>query len=392
MIDLDLTPADEEVLAVARRQADIYRAHAKRLDREIDYSKGDFAEQLKIPGEDEFVHVRNLAQERAAETSAFEIIDALIYMEEMSGFKPSYHKGHGDDSLDLSLARKLLKIIGTEEQIELYSKDHFAWGMSEPQTGADPAALRTKAVYDAATDEWVVNGEKVFTSTATQADGVMVLCRCHGPEGDEGIGIVLLRKGTPGYAVSPQMKKLGLRNWDTVGVSFSDCRVPNVARLRGNLKDALSIFNGTRAIIAGQALGYARTAMNVLRDELQRMGTAVDYGADLAQRTAIEDRLVRLEALYDATYLTMLHAKWHEGARGRDKFYPSLAKMKAGLAVRKIITEVMNILGPMSTTERLPVEQALRDSRILDIYEGPNEVQKLLLGRVLLGYGAKDLN
>ena len=168
MIDLDLTPADEEVLAVARRQADIYRANAKRIDKEIDYARGDHAQQLKIPGEDEFVHVRNLALDRAAETSAFEIIDALIYMEEMSGFKPSYYKTHGADGLDLSLARKLLKAIGTEEQIALFGEAHFAWGMSEPQTGADPAALRTKAVYDPATDEWVVNGEKVFTSVPSQ--------------------------------------------------------------------------------------------------------------------------------------------------------------------------------------------------------------------------------
>lgn len=392
MIDLDLTEADEEVLAIVRRQADVYRAHAKRIDKEVDYSKPDFAEHLKVPGEEKFVHVRKLARERADEMSAFEVMDALIYLEEATGFKPLYYTGRDADKLDLSLAGKLIKLIGTDEQIALWKDKHFAWGMSEPSSGADPAALRTRAVYDAAADEWVVNGEKVFTSTATHADGVMVLCRCIGPDGDEGIGIVMVANGTPGYSVSPQMQKLGLRNWDTVSTFFADCRVPAVCRVRGNLKSALAIFNGTRALIGGQALGYARVAMDVLRKALADKGQSIDYAAELSERTAIQDRLIRLEALYDATYLTVIHAKWHESVHGQDKFYPSLAKMKAGLAVRKIITECMSILGPSSSSERLPVEQALRDSRILDIYEGPNEVQRLLLGRVLLDYSAKDLN
>ena len=88
----------------------------------------------------------------------------------------------------------------------------------------------------------------------------------------------------------------------------------------------------------------------------------------------------------------MLHAKWHEQARGPGKFYPSLAKCKAGLMVRKLINDCMDILGPESASEKLPVEQALRDARILDIYEGPNEAQRLLMARTLLNYSAKELN
>jgi acyl-CoA dehydrogenase len=392
MVDFELTQADQEVLAEARRQAKIYRENARRIDHTMDFTRPDYAEQLKAPGEENFVHVRNMAAEREEETSGLAILEALIYLEESYGLKPVYWRGKGADVLNVSLAGKLIEIIGTPEQVEYWKDKYPAWGMTEPNAGSDPASLRTTAVFDSKTQEWVINGEKIFTSNATQADGVMALCRCHGPEGDEGIGIVLVEKGTPGYTISPQMEKLGLRNWDTVGVSFMDCRVPANARLRGNLKSALSIFNGTRGVIAAQALGYAKIAMDLVRERLASLGRNLDYSQDLIDRSAIEDRLLKLEALWEATYLTVLHTQWHGQTHGADKFYPSLAKMKGGLAVRKIIPECLNILGLLGTSENYAVEQALRDSRILDIYEGPNEAQRLLLGRALLNYTAKELN
>lgn len=392
MIDFELTEGDKEVIGVARRQAELSQKRAKGIDRTMEFDQPDFARQFAFDDDDEIVHVRELAERRADDLSGLTLIEPLIYLEESYGFKPLFWKGQNADAMNVSLSGKLIEKVGTPEQIEAFSDLYLAWGMSEPNGGSDPASMRTIATYDAATDEWVINGEKIFSSNATHADGILVMCRAVGPQGDEGISLFVVTKGMAGYGVGPQMDKLGLRNWDTVATFFMDVRVPARNRLQGNLKDALSIFNGTRALIAAQALGYARVALDLVRDKYAEQVKAIDYSGPLASRSAIEDRIIRMEALWDATYLTMLHAKWHEQAVGAGKFYPSLAKCKAGIMVRKLIADCMDILGPESASEALPVEQALRDARILDIYEGPNEAQRLLLGRTLLNYSAKELN
>jgi acyl-CoA dehydrogenase len=392
MIDFDLTDADKEVLAVARRQAALYQKNAKNIDRSLDFESPDFRKQFEFDGDTELVHVRELAAARADDLSGMTIIEPLIYLEESYGFKPLYWYGEKDDAMSVSLAGKLIEKVGTAEQAGKWKNSYFCWGMSEPGGGADPAAMRTTAVYDEVRDEYVINGEKIFSSNATHADGILVMCRTIGEHGPEGISLFVVEKGMPGYGIGPQMDKLGLRNWDTVATSFMDVRVPAMHRLQGNLKDALSIFNGTRALIAAQAMGYARVALDAIREQLAARGKPVNYAASVGERTAIEDRVMRLEALWDASYLTMLHAKWHEQEKGADKFYPAVAKAKAGQAVRRLISECMDILGPDSLSERYPVEQAFRDARIMDIYEGPSETQKLLIGRSLLGYSARELN
>lgn len=392
MIDLDMNPADAEIVALARAQAAVHLAHAPHIDHTMDFTRENYGEQLAPPDAGKLVHLRELARRRADDLSGLVIIEPLILIEESYGLKPLYWQGAGADMMNISVSGLLLERIGTPEQIARWGDKYLAWGMTEPGGGSDPASMKTRAVYDAATDRWVINGEKTFSSNATQADGILVMCRTTGPQGDEGISLFIVDKGMPGYEIGPQMDKLGLRNWDTVATSFMDVRVEPERRLQGNLKDALSIFNGTRALIAAQGLGFARIALDQVGDMLAARGDAPDYGGTLADRSAVEDRLLRLEALYDATYLTMLHAKWREQAHGPDKFYPAVAKCKAGLAVRRLISECMDILGPESTTALHRVEQAFRDARILDIYEGPSETQRLIIGRQLLGLSASELN
>jgi acyl-CoA dehydrogenase len=392
MIDFELTKGDEEVIGLAREQAIGFQRRAKQIDRTMEFASSDFREQFAFDGQDEMVHIRNFAKDHADDLSGMTMIEPLIYLEESYGFKPLYWQGEDSDAMNVSLSGKLIDKVGAPEQVAAFRHLYLAWGMSEPGGGSDPASMRTVANYDADADEWVINGEKIFSSNATHADGILVMCRAVGPGGDEGISLFVVTKGMDGYGVGPQMDKLGLRNWDTVATSFMDVRVPPMNRLQGNLKDALSIFNGTRALIAAQALGYARVALDLVRGKYAEGGRQINYAGSLATRSAVEDRIMRLEAMWDATYLTMLHAKWHEQAHGAGKFYPALAKCKAGLMVRKLIGECMDILGPESAGEHLPVEQALRDARILDIYEGPNETQRLLMARTLLNYSAKELN
>ena len=391
MIDFELTEADQEILDIARHQGRTYREHAKRLDCKMSFGT-EHRQAFAVPGEESFVHLRERAAARAPETSGTVVLDALIYLEETYAGKPLYWRGRGADSFDVDLGHRLLAAIGTPEQQQRWDDKLLVWGMSEPGAGSDPAAMRTTAVFDAGTGEWVINGEKTFITLGESADGVIVMCRCIGPDGFEGIGPIVVEKGTPGFSVGPQMKKLGLHNWDTVSLAFMDCRVPEDHYIRGNLKNALSVYNGTRATIAAAALGHARIALDGVKEHLSKRGVIIDYAADACARPAAVDRLMRLEALWEATYLTMLHAKWREQTFGPDKFYPSVAKLKGGLMARRIIGECMSILGPASASVEFPFEQAYRDARIQDIYEGPSEIQRLILGRVLLGYSAKELS
>ncbi|MFD2500264.1 acyl-CoA dehydrogenase family protein [Rhizorhabdus histidinilytica] len=181
MIDFELTDGDKEVIALARRQAIGFQKRAKGIDRTMEFDRPDFAEQFAFEGQEDIVHVRDFAHQRADDLSGLTIIEPLIYLEESYGFKPLYWQGENADAMNVSLSGKLIEKVGTPEQIAAFQPLYLAWGMSEPNGGSDPASMRTVATYDAATDEWVINGEKIFSSNATHADGILVMCRAVGP-------------------------------------------------------------------------------------------------------------------------------------------------------------------------------------------------------------------
>ena len=313
----------------------------------------------------------------------------------------------GDYSLQMQrpkggLGNAALRAAGTPEQQERWQGLTLAMAITEPGCGSDPSMLQMTAVLDEATNEWVLNGEKIFVTAGCRADGVVVWATIDKSAGRAGIKSFLIEKGTPGFIVSGKEKKLGIRADDTAAYVFQDCRIPRENLLGGNetipkkssggFRGVMKTFNMTRPGVAAIGLGMARAALDLVGDEFQRAGVEIEYGGSARGRSALADKLMRLEGLYEAALLTILRAAWLSGEGRPNNLEASVCKAKTGAAVREITQGCIEILGPMGISREHLLEKWFRDVRITDIYEGTGEIQRMIIARGLLGYSRAELN
>ena len=398
MINLELSDRDAEIVSEAHRQAEIYSKYATKFDKTQDHTISPDV-LFAVPEEESFPNVRKLAMEAQgeADVSCFEVLSALILVEETWGAKPYYPRGEDADMMDGSIAQKLVKAASTPEQAVEWVDNSLwiAWGMTEPNAaGSDPSTLEAKAEWDEKSGEWIINGEKTFISNPNMSDSVVLMAKAFGKGLEGTIVPFMVAKDNPGMTIGPQMKKLGLHQWDTAGLSLVDCRVPDKDRLQGDLRTALTQFNLTRGYLGAQALGAARAALDAVRETIQAEGIEIDYAAPLSERPAIVDRFIKLEEEYESAWLSVMNAMWckHHSPGQAEAQYASLAKFVGAGVGRKILRLCIDMLGQDASSKSYRLEQAMRDSRVLDIYEGPGIVLKLFYARWMLGLPKKLLN
>jgi acyl-CoA dehydrogenase len=381
MVDFDPTPFDFELLRLTHRQALIARSRARHYERSGEAVPDELPEARHEP------NVRQLLQARAAESSGLILMDALLYLEEVWGTIP-FRKS---SNRSVFLGNKLLEVLGTPEQIDLWNDRSIAIALTEPSAGSDPSMIRALAVRDADGSGWVLNGEKIFISLAHSCDSVLVFARFR--DGlESGLGIFVVDKGIAGFSVGPPLEKLGQRTWDTANLIFVDCRLPAGAKLVGSMKNVLTVFNHSRPFVAAIGLGFARAALDFTRETLVSAGCEIDYETPSLRSPASVERFVRLEARYEAAKLAFVHAKWVEQTRGADKIEAAVTKASGGQVARQITQECIAILGAEAASEHHLLEMWFRDARVCDIYEGPGEVNRLIIARDVLGYSAADLS
>jgi len=391
VINLELSAREEEVLAEAHRQALIYRKHAPGFDKTVDHAIP--AEILfAVPEEANFPHIRKMVQADSEGLGNYDLIDALIALEESWGGKVVHMRGLNSDMWNYALSQRLIRAVGTPEQVSQWGDaKNIAWGMTEPAAGSDPASMLTAARWTG--EKWIINGEKIFISFATAAQAVVIMARAFGQGLENVITPFVVARSNRGMILSGQMEKLGQKQWDTVSIALVDCEVPESARLKGNLVKALSMFNATRGVLAAQAIGLAKASLDILRDVLVQRGITVDYGAPLSSRPAVVDRLIKLEEAYEAAWLMMVHTRWRLGqTTGLEAQYASLSKFYASAAARKICRECIDLLGQDASGKSYFLEQAMRDSRLFDIYEGAGDVLRIFVARWILGLKKGELN
>jgi acyl-CoA dehydrogenase len=153
----------------------------------------------------------------------------------------------------------------------------------------------------------------------------------------------------------------------------------------------MKTFNMTRPAVAAIGLGIAQAALDWTREQLQAAGIAIEYGGGLAAQSAIAQRFLELEALYDAAMLTVLRAAWLSDQGKSNNLESSICKAKAGAAVREITQGCIELLGPMGASRDHLLEKWFRDVRITDIYEGTGQIQRLIIARTILDYGRAEL-
>jgi len=379
MISFAFTQRDEEILEEARAQARLAARYARDFERDEDRLLPPcYPEAQGRPD------TRAMLRAHEDETSGFKIINALLYLEDWRGGVPLRECRY-------SLGNTVLAIAGTPAQQARWNDKTIAIALTEPGGGSDPAATRTTATWDAASEEWVIEGEKIFITYAEGCDAALVLARMVHPE-RRGLSTFMVEKGTPGFTVGRQYRKMGIRFEDTAGLVFSGCRVSPSHHIDGDLKKTLQSFSESRPVVAAYALGVTRAVMDFTWARLNEAGVTPDYDAGPNQLSAAADRMLNLEAEWEATYVTVLRAKWIEQNEGPGKIESSVAKAMGGALARKVTQTCIDILGAGGLSEAHLPEMAFRDARIFDIYEGTGEIQRLIIARDILGFSPKDLN
>jgi acyl-CoA dehydrogenase len=379
MIDFELTPEDQKIIAAAHAQALIGRRYAAYYDKHEDELPPE-----QFPEAKDHPSMVRIAEEGIAGSSGSRILHSLVMLEGSWGGMSLHRSRWG-------LGNTVLQTVATPEQIAKWKDYTISIAITEPGAGSDPANIRTTATFDRETDEWILNGEKIFISQAESADAAMVFSRFIAPDGTRGVTTFLVEKGTPGFTVGPQLKKLGIRGHDTCNLLFENCRIPEFNHIKGDFKSTMSVFNDSRPMVAATALGVARAALDFTREKLAERGIAIDYRGGARSRSAIADKFLRLEAIHEAALLTVMRSKWLEQQNVPPKVEASIAKAAGGKAARKITQGCIELLGPEALAEDHLLDRCLRDGRIFDIYEGAGEIQRLIIARAILGYTNRDL-
>jgi acyl-CoA dehydrogenase len=306
---------------------------------------------------------------------------------------------------------------GTPEQREKFLSPFRSgkpkWGamaITEPQAGSDAANIQTTAVLDDDTNEWVLNGTKIFCTAGDAALGheggfVVVWATVDKSAGRGGIKSFIVTAGTPGIKVVGCEKKLGIRASDTATLMLDNCRIPynhllgkaEVKKVDDTkagdkgFKGAMATFDASRPIVAAMAVGVGRAALDFVKEELTRQGVEIRYDSPPTQQTAIERDVIDMEAeLQAARLLTWRAAKMIDRGQ-RNNLEASMAKAKAGLAVTKITQKAVELLGPAGYSQKLLVEKWMRDAKINDIYEGTQQINQLIVARRILDYSSSVL-
>jgi butyryl-CoA dehydrogenase len=273
--------------------------------------------------------------------------------------------------------------FGTEEQKEKFLRP-FASGekigcfaLTEPQAGSNAAALATKAVLKR--DRYVVNGTKAWITNGGVADAAIVYVNTDPEKGEKGITALVIEKGTPGFRVGKEEKKLGIHATACTELSFADCEVPAANRI-GNegegYKVALATLDGGRIGIAAQAtgiaLGAAEAAISYAR---QRKA----FGHPIAEFQAIQFMLADMATEIDAARLLTRRAAWKQDSGARFTKEAAIAKLFASETATRVAHKAIQVHGGYGYSHEYPVERAYRDARITEIYEGTSEIQRLVI-------------
>jgi alkylation response protein AidB-like acyl-CoA dehydrogenase len=320
----------------------------------------------------------------------------------------------GDAGIGLSLTGSCLAAVavssnGTPEQVGEWLPQMFgapgdvklgAFCSSEPDAGSDVGAIRTKAVYDEASDEWVLNGTKAWATNGGIADVHVVVASVDPAFGSRGQASFIVPPGTPGLSQGQKFRKLGVRASHTAEVVLDDVRVPGrclvggkekldarLARLAegGNSGEqaAMKTFETSRPTVAAMAVGVARAAVEYATEYATQR---VQFGKPIGQNQGIAFMLADMQASVDAARLLTWRAAWM--ARHGKKFARaegSMSKLVAAETAVRVTEQAIQVLGGNGYTKDYPVERWHRDAKIFTIFEGTSEIQRMIIGRAVTG-------
>jgi len=305
----------------------------------------------------------------------------------------------GDVGLLLSMPRQglgnsAIASVASDEQLKRFEGVWAAMAITEPDCGSDSANIRTTARPDG--DDYILDGEKIFVTAGGRCDAVVVWATLDKSLGRAAIKSFVVMKDTPGMTVERLEHKLGIRASDTATIRFDNCRVP-AANLLGSadidkgFAGVMQTFDNTRPLVAAMAVGCARASLELTRELLSEAGVQIDYDRPTHHQPAAAATYLAMEADWEAAYLLTLQAAWMADNAQPNSLQASMAKAKAGRAANDITLRCVELTGTLGYSEHHLLEKWSRDSKILDIFEGTQQIQQLIVARRLLGKTSAEL-
>ncbi|OGO22408.1 MAG: acyl-CoA dehydrogenase [Chloroflexi bacterium RBG_16_51_16] len=314
-----------------------------------------------------------------------------------------------------SLGAAAVQAAGTTEQKEKFlarfasDKPTFAaMAMTEAGAGSDTSAIRTRAILDEKTQEWVINGEKIFVTGGDKSitkyeklgKGYIVVWASIDPAaGRAGMRAFVIEAGTPGVCVTKLEHKLGIRVSDTAAISLQDVRLPfdhilgspTVEKTTTGFKGAMATFDATRPLVSASGIGVARAALEFVKEKLAQSGVTLRYGLPRQKLTNLEREVMDMEIMLKSAWLMVIKAVWMADNKKPNALESSMCKVKAGDVTTRITQKAVEIMGPLGYSREFLLEKWFRDAKITDIYEGTGQINRLVVARHILGYSGSEL-
>jgi alkylation response protein AidB-like acyl-CoA dehydrogenase len=257
-----------------------------------------------------------------------------------------------------------------------------AFSLSEADAGSDSAGLRTTARRDG--DDYILNGSKLWVTSGNVADVFVVMARTNDVPGGKGVSALVVEGGTPGLSVGKVERKMGLHSSPTTELIFTDCRIPVTQRLGEEgqgLHIALSALDGGRINVGASATGVAQAAFEIARDYAKERS---QFGQHLAEFQAIQFMLADMTMQIDAARLLVQRGAALVDQRGHATKEAAEAKCFATDTAMRVTTDAVQILGGAGYVQDWPLERFMRDVKVTQIFEGTNQIQRIIIARELL--------
>lgn len=285
------------------------------------------------------------------------------------------------------LGFKPLLVAGTPEQQQLFCEliadgGFAAFALTEPSAGSDAGGVRTTAKQEG--DEWVINGSKCFITCAEYAQVFTVIAQTDKSKGVKGLTAFLVEADRPGISIGNHEDKMGIRTSNTCDVFFDNLRVPSdhiIGKVGDGFKIAMMTLDMARPVVGAVAAGISQTCVDIAKDYMKQR---VQFGKPLAALQALQFKLADMEIATQTSRAMVYHVMELEDAGIKCSKEAAIAKCYAGDCAMKNAIECVQILGGYGYSREYPAEKLMRDAKIYQIFEGTNEIQRVVIANNLL--------
>jgi acyl-CoA dehydrogenase len=390
MIDFSLAPKTLKAKRLERGSAEYLRSIARYYD---DHEHEELKpEEIKRVRENAAASAAVLAEPGPGDGG---MLATIILTEESCTGDPMIPQ----TVAGFGLGNAAIGAVARPEQRDRFGHLFCAMAITEPGCGSDTSAVSTTAKLDPATNEWILNGEKIFVTSGQRCQAVVVWATLDKSQGRAAIKSFVVEKTRPGFTLAKLEHKLGIRASDTASIVLEDCRIPfdnilgspEIKQAKGGQAGVLATFDATRPYVASQAIGVARAAIDFTKEKLEEAGYTFPYHRGIHSLRAVQKEILDMEANLEAARLLV----WQSAAmldKGlRNSLESSMGKAKAGKVCSHICQRCVALLGPLGYSKEVLAEKWMRDVKINDIFEGTGQIQMLVVCRQILGFSRDQL-